>query len=456
MKHYIGALDQGTTSTRFLVFDHGGRVVGFDQVEHRQMFPQPDWVEHDADEIAEKTVRVIEGALAKTGLAAGDLVGMGITNQRETVVLWERATGKPIHHALVWQDTRTEDYCRRMDRAHGEAVKTKTGLPIVPYFSASKLNWLLDHVPGARRRAEGGELMAGTIDTWLVWKLTGGTDGGVHVTDPTNASRTLLMNLATLDWDDELLRLFEIPRAVLPSIRSSAELYGTARLLGLPIASLLGDQQAALFGQTGFAPGDAKNTYGTGCFLLMNSGPAPTPSTNGLLTTVASAVPGEPVAYGLEGSVAMAGAVVQWLRDNLGIISSSAEVESLATSVPDNGGVYFVPAFSGLFAPYWRPDARGVVAGLTRFANKGHLARAALEAVAYQTRDVLGTRVVRPKVSETTALGAAYAAGLALGFWKDKDELKAQWAVDREWNPQVGQVVREGWYAGWKKAVSKA
>ena len=492
MKKYIGALDQGTTSTRFLIFDRQGRPVGFDQMEHRQIFPQPGWVEHDAEEILEKTYKVMIGALTKTGIDAADVVGLGITNQRETSVLWDKTTGRPVHHALVWQDTRTDDFCRAIDRTHGAQVRAKTGLPVAAYFSASKFRWLLDHVPGARKRAEAGELLAGTIDSWLIWKLTGGPKGGVHVTDATNASRTLLMDLKTLDWDQGLLDLFEVPRSILPTIRPSSEVYGTTTVLphNLPIAGVLGDQQAALFGQAAFDRGEAKNTYGTGAFLLMNTGPQPTVSANGLITTVASLLPGEGARYGLEGSVAMAGATIQWLRDNLGIISTSAEIETLAKTVADNGGVYFVPAFSGLFAPYWRPDARGIIAGLTRFATKGHLARAALEAVAYQTRDVLeamerdarskipalkvdggmtanetflqfqadvlGKAVLRPVVAETTALGAAYAAGLALGFWKDKAELRTHWSVDRRWEPGVTAAVRETWYAGWKKAVSKS
>jgi len=492
MKHYIGALDQGTTSTRFLLFDQQGRVAGFDQVEHRQIFPHPGWVEHDAVEILEKSLQVVEGTFRKTGIDPAEVIGLGITNQRETVVIWDKATGLPIHNALVWQDTRTDEFCRQVDQARGAEVRALTGLPVATYFSASKLRWLLDNVSGARRRAENGELLAGTIDSWLIWKLTGGPRGGVHVTDATNASRTLLMNLKTLQWDQGLLDLFGVPMALLPGIHPSSEVYGTTALLpySLPIASALGDQQAALFGQAGFDRGDVKNTYGTGAFLLMNTGAQPTVSANGLLTTVASLLPGEGVTYGLEGSVAMAGATIQWLRDNLGIISSSAEVETLARSVEDNGGVYFVPAFSGLFAPYWRPDARGIVAGLTRYATKAHLARAALESVAYQTRDVLeamerdagskisalkvdggmtanelflqfqadvlGVRVLRPVVAETTALGAAYAAGLALGFWKDKDQLQAQWTVDRSWDPKIDEELRHKRYAGWQKAVEKS
>jgi len=492
MKNYIGALDQGTTSTRFLLFDRQGRPVGFDQMEHRQIFPQPGWVEHDADEIVEKTLKVMIGAFSKTGIDPAEVAGLGITNQRETAVLWDKATGRPVHNALVWQDTRTDEFCRQIERIHGAAIRVKTGLPVAAYFSASKFRWLLDHVPDARRRAEAGELLAGTIDSWLIWKLTGGPQGGVHVTDATNASRTLLMDLKTLEWDPWLLDVFGVPRQVLPAIRPSSEVYGTTTILphDLPIASALGDQQAALFGQAGFDRGDAKNTYGTGAFLLMNTGATPTVSENGLITTVAALLPGERATYGLEGSVAMAGATIQWLRDNLGLIRTSAEIETLARSVEDNGGVYFVPAFSGLFAPYWRADARGVLCGLTRYANRGHIARAALEAVAYQSRDVieamerdagskltalkvdggmtanatflqfqadvLGTPVLRPVVAETTALGAAYAAGLALGFWKDKAELQAQWAVDQRWEPGVTVAVREAWYSGWKKAVSKS
>lgn len=491
-KQYIGALDQGTTSTRFLLFDHHGRPAGFDQMEHRQIFPHPGWVEHDANEIVEKSLKVMVGAFSKTGIDPASVAGLGITNQRETVVLWDRSTGQPVHNALVWQDTRTDEFCRQIDAAHGPVIRQKTGLPVSPYFSASKLTWLLDNVPGARRRAEAGDLLAGTIDSWLIWKLTGGPKNGVHITDATNASRTLLMDLRTLEWDPWLLDLFGVPRCLLPTIRPSSEVYGSTSVLpvNLPIAAALGDQQAALFGQAGFYRGDAKNTYGTGAFLLMNTGTEPIVSANGLITTVASLLPGEKPSYGLEGSVAMAGATVQWLRDNLGLISSSSEVETLARTVDDNGGVYFVPAFSGLFAPYWRPDARGIVAGLTRYAHKGHLARAALESVAYQTRDVLdamerdagvplstlkvdggmtanalflqfqadvlGVPVLRPVVSETTALGAAYAAGLALGFWKDRAELKSQWAVDQQWLPVADKATRERWYNGWKKAVEKS
>ena len=489
---FIGALDQGTTSTRFLLFDAAGKPVAFDQVEHTQITPQPGWVEHDPEEILAKTLQVIAGAYAKSGIAPSDVVALGLTNQRETTVLWDATTGIPLHNAIVWQDMRTDAFCREIDAQNGPAIRQKTGLPVQPYFSASKIRWLLDHVPGARKGAEAGKVLFGTIDTWLIWKLTGGPKGGIHVTDATNASRTLLLDLASLQWDPWLLEVFGIPAAMLPKVRPSSEVYGLATLLPhpLPIASAIGDQQAALFGQTCFEKGETKNTYGTGCFLLMNTGTELVRSSNGLLTTVCALLPGEAPHYGLEGSVAMAGATVQWLRDNLGLISSSAEVETLARSVPDNGGVYFVPAFSGLFAPYWRPDARGVIAGLTRFATKAHIARAALEAVAYQTRDVLeamerdfggkipalkvdggmtannlllqfqadvlGERVIRPVVAETTALGAAYAAGLAVGFWSSKAELRAQWTIDRRWDPDRDEKRRAALYAGWKKAVSKS
>jgi len=492
MKPYLGAIDQGTTSTRFLIFDAWGRVVSSAQQEHKQYFPEPGWVEHNPEEILQKTISCVENALAGAKIRAGDLEGIGLTNQRETILLWDKTTGRAVYAAIVWQDTRTDEFCRRLDHEHGPRIREITGLPVVPYFSASKLRWLLDKVPRARERAEQGELLAGTIDSWLVWKLTGGPQGGVHVTDVTNASRTQLMNLKTLEWDPWLLEVFGIPATLLPTIRTSSEVYGTAQLLpgSPPLAGILGDQQAALFGQAGFEKGDAKNTYGTGCFLLMNTGTVPVISQNGLLTTVAASLPEQPVSYGLEGSVAMAGAAIQWLRDNLGLITSSSEVELLARSVHDNGGVYFVPAFSGLFAPHWRPDARGALVGLTRYATKAHLVRATLEAVAFQTRDVLeamerdagvkmaslkvdggmtvnelflqiqadvlGVRVVRPKILETTALGAAYAAGLARGFWSGLGELKTHWAVDRQWESNLDTVTRARWYAGWQKALGKS
>jgi len=487
MTRYIGAVDLGTTSNRFIIFDQEGRIIGSAQKEHRQLFPRPGWVEHDPLGIWENTQGVIREALQRTGLKAEDLEAVGVTNQRETTVVWERKTGLPVCNALVWQDTRTDGICRDLAEEGGQdRFRDKTGLPLATYFSGPKIKWILDQVPEARKKAEQGDLLFGNIDTWFIWNLT-----GLHLTDVTNASRTQLMNLNTLDWDDEILKILDIPRAMMPRIRSSSEVYGTAEgvLKGVPVAGDLGDQQAALFGQTCFLPGEAKNTYGTGCFLLLNTGERPIRSRSGLLTTVAYRMGGGKAVYALEGSVAIAGALVQWLRDNLGLISSSAEVETLARSVEDNGGIYFVPAFSGLFAPYWRSDARGVIAGLTRFVHKGHLARAVLEATAFQTREVLeamekdsGVRlqalkvdggmvfnellmqfqadllrvpVVRPKVNETTALGAAYAAGLAVGYWKDLEELRRNWVKDREWIPQMDEAKRERLYAGWKKAVTR-
>jgi glycerol kinase len=487
MGRYILAIDQGTTSTRCILFDAQGMPVAMAQQEHRQIYPRPGWVEHDALEIWENTEGVVRQALAKAGARPAEILAIGITNQRETTVIWERETGHPIYNAIVWQDTRTDALCAELAQEGGQdRFRPQTGLPLATYFSGPKIAWLLEHIPGARARAERGELLFGNIDTWLIWNLC-----GEHVTDVTNASRTLLMNLHTLDWDDHILSVLGIPRAMLPRIRPSVEIYGTARgvLEGVPVAGDLGDQQAALFGQTCFAPGEAKNTYGTGCFMLLNTGETPIPSQAGLLTTLAYQIAGQPAIYALEGSIAISGALVQWLRDNLGLISKSAEIEALARSVEDNGGIYFVPAFSGLFAPYWRSDARGVIVGLTRYVNKGHLARAALEATAYQTRevleameadsgvklsvlkvdggmvvnellmqfqaDMLGVPVVRPKVIETTALGAAYAAGLATGFWRDLESLRQQWQVDRRWQPQMDAERREQLYAGWKKAVTR-
>lgn len=489
MPRYIMALDQGTTSTRCILFDRAGQPVAMDQREHRQFFPAPGWVEHDPLEIWAATRAVMAGALTRARVGPADVAAVGIANQRETVVIWERDTGNPIHPALVWQDTRTAALCRRLAEAAGQdRFRAGTGLPIATYFSGPKLQWLLDHVPAARTRAERGELLAGTIDSWLIWNLT----GGIHVTDPTNASRTLLMNLATLDWDPALLAAMAIPRPLLPEIRSSAEVFGTLRDLapGVPVAACLGDQQAALFGQACFAPGEAKNTYGTGCFLLLNTGPTPVASKQGLLTTVACKLPGEAPTYALEGSVAVAGALIQWLRDNLGLIDSAAAVEEWAQTVADTGGCYIVPAFSGLFAPYWRSDARGVIVGLTRQIHKAHIARAALEATAYQTRDVLAAMtaetgleldrlrvdggmvgnevlmqfqadildrtVVRPACAETTALGAAFAAGLAVGFWQDREELRALWREARRWCPRLAAADRERLYQGWLKAVSRS
>ena len=494
MKNYIGAIDQGTTSTRFMVFDKSARVVAVAQKEHEQIFPKPGWVEHDALEILRRTEEVIAEALSQHGLRASDLAAIGITNQRETTVLWERKTGKPVANAIVWQDTRVaEDVARFAKNGGQDRFRAQTGLPLSTYFSGLKLRWLLQNVPGAREKAAAGELLFGNIDTFLLWNLTGGSQGGVHVTDVTNASRTQLLNLKTLDWDAELLDAFEIPRAVLPQVRSSSEVYGEASLraiAGVPITGILGDQQAALVGQACFRPGEVKNTYGTGCFLLMNTGERLVASSFGLLTTVAYKFGSGPAHYALEGSVAITGALVQWLRDNLGLIQKSSDVESLAQTVNDNGGVYFVPAFSGLYAPYWKENARGVIAGLTRYANKGHLARAVLEATAFQTRevveamekdsqiglaslrvdggmvvnetlmkfqaDILNREVVRPVIQETTALGAAYAAGLAVNFFSGLEELRANWAVDRTWKPQMAEVEREKLYRRWKKAVTRS
>ena len=488
----VAALDLGTTSSRCIVFDRAGLPRGIGRRDHRQILPEPGWVEHDPLEIAANMDGIVADALADAGVGPSDIAAVGITNQRETAVVWDRATGRPVCNAIVWQDTRTAGFCDELVRGgHGEMIRQRTGLPVATYFSGPKIRWILDNVPGARERAERGELLFGTVDTWAIWNLTGGPSGGLHITDATNASRTLLFDLRALRWDDELLGLMGIPAAILPEVRPSSEVYGTAqgRLAGVPIGGDLGDQQAALFGHAGFRPGDAKNTYGTGCFALLNTGTSPVTSGHGLITTVGYQLPGQPAVYCLEGSVAVAGALVQWLRDNLGLISSSAEVETLARSVPDNGGVYFVPAFSGLFAPHWRSDARGLIAGLTAFANKGHLARAVLEATAWQTRevldamcadsgsaigelrvdggmvqnellmqtqaDVLGVPVVRPRVAETTALGAAYAAGLAVGFWESMDELRGQWAEDRRWTPELDPVKREGEYARWKQAVDR-
>ena len=494
MTKYLGAIDQGTTSTRFIVFEPSGKMVACEQREHKQIFPKPGWVEHDPVEIWQRTQEVIARAMQQRGLQPSDFAGIGITNQRETTVVWERDTGRALHNAIVWQDTRVASLVSDFARQGGQdRFRDRTGLPMSTYFSSLKVAWLLENIPGLRRRAESGDVLFGTIDAFLVWQLTGGEKGGIHITDATNASRTQLMNLQTLNWDPELLSAFGIPRAMLPEIRSSSELYGTASdstLQGVPIAGILGDQQAALVGQTCLKPGEAKNTYGTGCFLLMNVGEKPVPSQHGLLTTVAYKIGGQAPIYALEGSVAITGALVQWLRDNLGLIQTSSEIERLAATVPDNGGVYFVPAFSGLYAPHWKDSARGVIAGLTRFANKGHLARAVLEATAFQTRDVLDAmerdsgvkleslrvdggmvennllmqlqadildkRVVRPIVRETTALGAAYAAGLATGVYKDLEDLRANWLMDRTWHPTLPAQQREQMYRQWKKAVTRS
>jgi glycerol kinase len=489
MADFIGAIDQGTTSTRFLVFDRAGRIVASAQKEHQQIYPQPGWVEHDPEEIWFRTREVIAQAMEQRGLKPGDLAALGITNQRETTLLWNRRTGQPLANAVVWQDTRVAEYIPEFSREGGpDRFRAKTGLPLATYFSGLKIRWLLDHIPGARQQAEAGGILFGNIDTFLLWHLT-----GLHITDCTNASRTQLMNLQTLDWDPELLSAFAIPRQILPEIRSSSEIYGTATLeavQGVPVAGILGDQQAALVGQTCFLAGEAKNTYGTGCFLLMNTGRELVQSHYGLLTTVAFQLKGQPANYALEGSVAITGALVQWVRDNFGLIATSPEIESLARLVDDNGGVYFVPAFSGLYAPYWKHNARGVIAGLTRYSNKSHLARAVLEATAFQTRevveamekdsgvpvrvlrtdggmvgnellmqfqaDILNRTVVRPSVKETTALGAAYAAGLATGFYANVEDLRAQWSVDHTWKPQMDAELREKMYGFWKKAVTRS
>lgn len=489
MEKFILAIDQGTTSTRCILFDHSGHVRCTAQSEHTQFFPAPGWVEHDALEILNNTQTLIEQLFREASIDRTSVAAVGITNQRETTVIWDRQTGIPIHHAIVWQDTRTDEICHNLSRTGGQdQFRLKTGLPITNYFSAPKIKWLLDHVPDARNRAKKGELLFGTIDSWLIWNLT----GGVHVTDPTNASRTLLMDLEHLCWDPGLLQAFSIPESLLPEIRSSSEVYGLGQgvIEGIPLAGDLGDQQAALYGQTCFELGDAKNTYGTGCFLLMNTGHQIRPSTHGLLTTVAYQIGSARPVYALEGSVAVTGSLIQWLRDNLGLIQSAAEAETLALSVNDAGGIFIVPAFSGLFAPYWRSDARGVIVGLTRYVNKGHFARAALEATAFQTReileamktdighglnrlqvdggmvvndtlmqfqsDLLGVEVIRPKITETTALGAAFTAGLAVGFWQDVDELRTLWQEERRFEPQMSPLQREKIYQDWRRAVERS
>jgi glycerol kinase len=491
---YLGAIDQGTTSTRFIVFDHSGQIVSFAQKEHEQIFPKPGWIEHDPDEIWRRTQEVIEEAMRAKELRPEDLAAIGITNQRETTVVWNRKTGRVVHNALVWQDTRVGDAVAEFsDEGGQDRFREKTGLPLATYFSGLKIRWVLQNIQGARGAAEAGELLFGNIDSFLVWRLTGGTDGGIHVTDVTNASRTQLMNLETLAWDPEMLKTYGIPEKMLPKIVSSSEVYGEARLDSIQdvtIAGILGDQQAALVGQACLKRGEAKNTYGTGCFMLENTGAEIVHSESGLLTTVAYKLGDRPAHYALEGSIAYTGALVQWLRDNLGLIQKSTDIESLARTVRDNGDVYFVPAFSGLYAPYWKSNARGVIAGLTRFANKGHLARAVLEATAFQTRevleamekdsriqlkvlrtdggmvendllmqfqsDILNLTVVSPVTKETTALGAAYAAGLAVGYYRDTDELRANWAVGRTWTPNMDEETRESLYKTWKKAVTRS
>jgi len=497
MADHVAAIDQGTTSTRCMIFDHGGNEVARHQLEHEQIMPQPGWVEHNPVEIWERTSSVIQTAMNSKGLNAGDLAALGITNQRETTVIWDRLTGRPYYNAIVWQDTRTDRIASALDRdGRGDVIRKKAGLPPATYFSGGKIQWILENVPGVREAAERGDALFGTTDTWLLWNLTGGTDGGVHVTDVTNASRTMLMNLETLDWDDELLGFFDVPRQMLPDIRPSSDpaFYGTTLENGplggeVPLTGILGDQQAATVGQVCFEPGEAKNTYGTGNFLLLNTGTELVRSKNGLLTTVCYQFGDEPATYALEGSIAVTGSAVQWLRDQLGIISGAGQSEALAREVEDAGGVYFVPAFSGLFAPYWRSDARGAIVGLSRFNTNAHIARATLEAICYQSRDVadamekdsgvrlevlkvdggvtanelcmqiqadvLGVEVSRPVVAETTALGAAYAAGLAVGFWKDTDEMRQNWNESQRWTPQWTEEQRAQGYAGWRKAVDR-
>ena len=497
MSKYIGAVDQGTTSSRFIIFDRQGRIVSMDQKEHEQIFPRPGWVEHDPLEIWRNTAEVITGALRKAGIKGSDLAAVGITNQRETTVVWDRETGKPYYNAIVWQCTRTHEICKELIKDGGpDRFREKTGLPVATYFSGPKIKWILDNVPEARAAAERGNALFGTMETWVIWQLTGGSRGGAHVTDVTNASRTMLMDLRTLEWDADILKILGIPRQGLPRIvpSSDADTWGPTMEDGplgarVPVCGAVGDQQAALMGQACFERGEAKNTYGTGCFLLLNTGTEPVPSKHGLITTVAYAIGNELPVYCLEGSIAIAGALVQWVRDNLGIIQNAPEIERLAAHADDNGGVYCVPAFSGLFAPDWRPDARGVIVGLTAYVNKSHIARAVLEASAYQTKDiveamnkdsgvdltslkvdggmvhndllmqfqsdVLNVPVIRPKVSETTCLGAAYAAGLAVGYWDGLEDLRKNWAVEKIWDPKMTEEVRAAGYKGWKKAVQR-
>ena len=494
MTKYVVAIDQGTTSSRAIVFDHSGSIVSTGQLEHEQIFPRAGWVEHNPLEIWDNVRQVIGQALSKANITRHDVAAIGITNQRETTVVWDKTTGKPVYNAIVWQDTRTQSIVERLAAdGGGERFKAKVGLPLATYFSGTKIVWILENVEGARRKAEAGDLLFGNTDTWVLWNLTGGVNGGVHVTDVTNASRTMFMDLKTLQWDDDILAAFNVPKSMLPTIKSSSEVYGNAEssslLREVPIAGILGDQQAATFGQAAFGQGEAKNTYGTGNFLIFNTGEEIVHSKNGLLTTLGYKLGDAAPHYALEGSIAVTGSLVQWLRDNLGIISSAQEIEALANTVDDNGGAYFVPAFSGLFAPYWRSDARGALVGLTRYVNKGHIARAVLEATAFQTRevldavnadsgvpleelkvdggmiannllmqfqaDILGVPVVRPVVAETTALGAAYAAGLAVGFWDSLDDLRSNWQEDSRWEPKMADVDRDRLMRNWKKAVTK-
>jgi len=497
MPKYVGAVDQGTTSNRFIIFDHSGRIVGLDQKEHRQIFPRPGWVEHDPLEIWQNTRDVISDALKKSGISGADIAAVGVTNQRETTVIWDKDSGKPYCNGIVWQCTRTDNICKNLSENGGQdRFRDITGLPIATYFSGPKIKWILDNIPGARAAAQKGDALFGTMESWIIWWLTGGPEGGIHVTDATNASRTMLMDLTSLKWDENILKVLDIPRQILPRIvpSSDSEVWGTTLKDGslgaqIPVCGALGDQQAALLGQACFNAGEAKNTYGTGCFLLLNTATTPVPSKHGLITTVGYHISGRDPVYCLEGSIAITGALVQWLRDNLGLISSAPEIEKLARAAEDSGGAYFVPAFSGLFAPYWRQDARGAIVGLTRYVNKHHIARAVLEATAYQTKDIveamnkdsgvelkqlkvdggmvgndllmqfqsdiLNVPVIRPKVSETTALGAAYAAGLAVGFWPELETLRQNWAVDKTWQPAMSHEDREKRYGEWKKAVEK-
>jgi glycerol kinase len=496
-KKYVAAVDQGTTSTRFMVFNHAGEVVSVDQLEHEQIYPKPGWVEHDPMVIWERTQQVIKGGLEKKGIKAEEIAAIGVTNQRETTIVWNKHTGKPYYNAIVWQCTRTKEICDELTKDGGQdRFREKVGLPLATYFSGPKIKWILENVPGVREAAEKGDAIFGNIDTWEIWWLTGGPKGGAHVTDVSNASRTMLMNLKTLDWDDEILHIMGIPKQMLPKIRPSSdpEIYGYTPKDGpfgtsIPVCGDLGDQQGAFVGQTCFTPGEAKNTYGTGCFMLLNTGTKPVQSKSGLLTTLGYKFGKEPAVYALEGSIANTGSVVQWLRDNLKFFEKSSEVEALAKTVKDNGGIYLVPAFAGLFAPYWRSDARGVIVGLTRYVNKGHIARASLEATAFQTRevldamekdsgvklaalkvdggmvynellmqfqsDILGVPVIRPQVAETTALGASYAAGFAVGFWNNFDDLRKNWKIDKTWKPGMDEALREKLYKGWLKAVER-
>jgi glycerol kinase len=495
MSQSVIAIDQGTTSSRAIIFDHSGNIVSSSQKEHEQIFPKPGWVEHNPVEIWDNAREVVESALSQANLTREDIAAVGITNQRETAVVWDKNTGEPVYNAIVWQDTRTQDIVDELAKDGGvERFKQQVGLPLATYFSGTKIKWILDNVDGARKRAEAGDLLFGNTDSWVTWNLTGGTDGGVHITDVTNASRTLFMDLETLQWDESILAVFGVPKSMMPAIKSSSEVYGTVHtsqlLREVPVAGILGDQQAATFGQAAFDKGEAKNTYGTGNFLIFNTGEEIVHSKNGLLTTLGYKLGDEKPHYALEGAIAVTGALIQWLRDSLGIIKSAPEVEQLAASVEDNGGAYFVPAFSGLFAPYWRPDARGALVGLTRYVTKAHIARAALEATAFQTRevldavnadsgvpltelkvdggmvanealmqfqaDILGVPVVRPKVTETTALGAAYAAGLAVDFWKDLDDMRANWGEDKRWESKMDSAERDRQMRLWKKAVTKS